>query len=184
MLRRYTVALLRAIEWHGVAMVEFKHEPATGRYTLMEINGRFQASTALSLDAGLNLPHLVAALFAGAPLPEQRPPRIGVRERWLRGDLLALGGAWRGTGTGALPGRATAGRLAVTWIFLKDFLAGMSYDEFAWDDWRPGLAEIRELIAVAARWAAGRLWGLICRVVALAPSRRVASAPTQRSIRA
>src|SRR5439155_26376713 len=73
-------------------MVEFKHDRASDSYTLMEINGRFQASTALSLDAGLSLPHLVAALYdvvEAGPIPTYR---VGVEERWLRGDLLALRG--------------------------------------------------------------------------------------------
>src|SRR5207302_4519709 len=89
-LAAYSTALLRAIGWHGVAMVEFKYDPAADRYTLMEINGRFQASTALSLDAGINLPYLAACVYgAGEPGPAQ-PYRVGVVERWLRGDLLVV----------------------------------------------------------------------------------------------
>jgi hypothetical protein len=73
-------------------MVEFKYDAQHDTYTLMEINGRFPASTALSLDAGLNLPHLAYCLHAGLPLPaQQNPPRVGVEERWLQGDAQALG---------------------------------------------------------------------------------------------
>src|SRR5207237_10927252 len=67
-LRRYVTALLKEIKWHGVAMVEFKYDERCDSYTLMEINGRFQASTALSLDAGLNLPYLVACLYGDREL--------------------------------------------------------------------------------------------------------------------
>lgn len=183
-LRRYTTALLAALGWHGVAMVEFKYDAARCRYTLMEINGRFQASTALSLDAGLNLPHLVAALFAGVPLPEVAPYRIGVEERWLRGDIAALAGAWRAPSGGTPGGDRSPGRLAATWRFVRDFRPAMHYDEFTWDDWRPALAELRSLAALGVLWVGERCAGLVRRLLAPAPTSRVTSAATQRSIRA
>ena len=36
--------LMQRMQWHGVAMVEFKHDPASGQFALMEINGRFWGS--------------------------------------------------------------------------------------------------------------------------------------------
>ncbi len=45
-------ALLRRIGWTGPAMVEYRHDPATGRYWLMEINGRFWGSIPLAYHAG------------------------------------------------------------------------------------------------------------------------------------
>lgn len=45
-------ALLRAIGWEGPAMVEYRHDPATGTYWLMEINGRFWGSLPLASQAG------------------------------------------------------------------------------------------------------------------------------------
>src|SRR6266705_3753708 len=82
LLAAHATTLLREIGWHGVAMVEFKHDRATDSYTLMEINGRFQASTALSLDAGLNLPSLVAALYGVGVASPSPTYRVGVEERW------------------------------------------------------------------------------------------------------
>lgn len=43
-LQAQSVALLRAIGWEGVAMVEYRFDPATGTAVLMEINGRFWGS--------------------------------------------------------------------------------------------------------------------------------------------
>ena len=48
--------LLRAIGWHGVAMVEFKHNPDTGAFRLIEINGRFWGSLPLAVAAGADFP--------------------------------------------------------------------------------------------------------------------------------
>ena len=47
--------LLTALNWHGVAMVEFKID-ATGQHWLMEINPRLWGSLALSIDAGVDFP--------------------------------------------------------------------------------------------------------------------------------
>jgi hypothetical protein len=184
-LRRHTTTLLGAIGWHGVAMVEYKYDPWTDEYVLMEINGRFQASTALSLDAGLNLPHLVATLFAGAPLPEVPHYRVGVEERWLRGDILALVGAWRAPIAPHLPGqRAPQDRWAATWEFLHDFRPGMYYDEFKRDDWRPGVVELREMAEEALRWFVAGVRGAYRRLMASSSVTSLTNLVTQRSIRA
>ncbi len=45
-------ALLRSIGWQGPAMVEYRHDLATGTYWLMEINGRFWGSLPLASQAG------------------------------------------------------------------------------------------------------------------------------------
>jgi predicted ATP-grasp superfamily ATP-dependent carboligase len=45
-------SLLRAIGWEGPAMVEYRFDPATGRYWLMEVNGRFWGSIPLAYHCG------------------------------------------------------------------------------------------------------------------------------------
>ena len=47
-----SLELLRTLDWDGVAMVEYRHDPASGRYVLMEINGRFWGSQPLAFHAG------------------------------------------------------------------------------------------------------------------------------------
>lgn len=176
-LERYVAALLRAIGWHGVAMVEFKYDDRVERYTLMEINGRFQASTALSLDAGLNLPHLVACVYLDRdPRPVARY-KIGVRERWLRGDLMALR-------DGLTPPRHTPHAL-VLWRFLWDFRPGIRYDEFKLFDWKPGLVECGALLGLLAAWATEAARAALRYVTRYlpAPASALTSSRTQRSIR-
>lgn len=51
-----SVALLKELEWEGVAMVEYRHDPATGESALMEINGRFWGSLPLAHHAGARFP--------------------------------------------------------------------------------------------------------------------------------
>ena len=79
--------LLDRLDWEGVAMIEGKRDLATGRWCVMEINGRFWGSLQLAIDAGVDFPALLAhAVLGGAPepIPAWRP---GVRLRWEWGDV-------------------------------------------------------------------------------------------------
>ena len=86
-----TLKLLQPVKWHGVAMVEFKVDQVTQRPLLMEINGRFWGSLHLAVDAGVNFPSLLLDMAMGNPqtVPENGY-RIGVKSRWLLGDLDQL----------------------------------------------------------------------------------------------
>lgn len=86
-----TLKLLQRVRWHGVAMVEFKVDSTTQRPLLMEINGRFWGSLQLAMDAGINFPFLLLNMARGRTetVPENGY-RIGVKSRWLLGDLDQL----------------------------------------------------------------------------------------------
>ena len=86
-----TLKLLQPVKWHGVAMVEFKTDRDSQRPLLMEINGRFWGSLQLAVDAGVNFPLLLLNMAMGKAetLPENGY-RIGVKSRWLLGDLDQL----------------------------------------------------------------------------------------------
>ncbi len=53
-LREPTVALLRALNWRGMANVEYKLDPRDGRYRLMEVNGRCFLMMGLASRLGVN----------------------------------------------------------------------------------------------------------------------------------
>ncbi len=53
-----SIALLKAMQWEGVAMVEYRFNPANGRALLMEINGRYWGSLPLACHAGVEFPWL------------------------------------------------------------------------------------------------------------------------------
>jgi len=79
--------LLDMLDWQGVAMIECKRELATGRYVLMELNGRFWGSLQLAVDAGVDFPALLVRCAAGELVPECSHYRVGVRSRWFWGDV-------------------------------------------------------------------------------------------------
>jgi predicted ATP-grasp superfamily ATP-dependent carboligase len=81
--------LLASIEWHGVAMVEFKVDPRDGVAKLMEINPKFWGSIALAIVSGVNFPLLLYQLATGQKVDSFSPYRLNVRCRWLLpGDIL------------------------------------------------------------------------------------------------
>lgn len=79
-LQRATIDLLGALDWHGVAMVEFKLAD-NGDYRLMEINPRLWGSLPLAIAAGVNFPVGLLHLAAGeSPGGQPRYRRIHARD--------------------------------------------------------------------------------------------------------
>jgi len=54
--------VLGALDWSGVAMVEFKRETSSGRYVLIEVNPKFWGSLGLAIAAGVDFPWLMVQL--------------------------------------------------------------------------------------------------------------------------
>lgn len=133
--------LLEALRWTGVAMVEFKYDPATDRAWLMEINGRFWGSIQLAIAAGVDFPWLyVRQQLAGVPPPPiEADPRW--RMWWLLGDLDHFLIRLKRGGLRELP-RALGDALWRTRAGHR-----LNLDTLAWDDPRPFLAELREWLA-------------------------------------
>lgn len=67
-LRSYGLALLDALDWHGVAMVEFRYDRRRDEFYLVEVNPKFWGSAELSLWAGVNWPCDLIRIFQGERL--------------------------------------------------------------------------------------------------------------------
>jgi len=141
--RDYAERLMQDLGWHGVAMVEFKRDVQDGLPKLMEINGRFWGSLQLAVDAGMDFPNILLGVAVGTPPAAVRDYRVGVRSRWLLGDLdsLLLRLRSRESDWPAQDGR---GRLGAIAQFLHVTGADLHYDNPRWDDVSPWLFEIRE----------------------------------------
>ncbi len=63
-LQEQSIALLRKLSWEGPAMVEHRHNPATGESWLMEINGRFWGSLPLASHSGAEFVWMTYAVLA------------------------------------------------------------------------------------------------------------------------
>lgn len=91
-----SVALLQALQWQGVAMVEYKVS-AEGRAVLMEVNGRYWGTIALPISAGIDFPLYQWQLAHGERPEIPKAYAVGTKWRWSIGylhrlyDLLDLG---------------------------------------------------------------------------------------------
>ena len=147
--------LLGPIGWHGVAMLEFKQDAATGDHYLMEVNGRFWGSLQLAIDAGVDFPHLAYQLAIGERPDVPESYRIGNRSRWLLGDFDSLLLRMRNSDADLnLPGGAPS-KIRALVEFMKFAQPGLRYDVFSAHDPQPFLHEthqyIRELSVTANR---------------------------------
>lgn len=144
-IRNASLALLHALRWHGVAMVEFRR--SAGVPVFMEINGRFWNSLALACYSGVDFPALLAQMAERGDVPTAGRYSSGVRCRWILGDFRHLIEVWKGAPVGypeAYPGR---------WRTLLDLLTpvpGTYHDLFQWKDPLPELGD----------WI-----GIVCRLV-------------------
>jgi len=86
-LTAHAICLLGPLRWHGVAMLEYKQDGRTGKSFLMEVNGRFWGSLQLAVDAGVDFPYLSYQLALGHRPVLPSTYHVGVKSRWLFGDL-------------------------------------------------------------------------------------------------
>ena len=145
-----TLKLLQPVKWHGVAMVEFKVDAAGNRPLLMEINGRFWGSLQLAVDAGVNFPLLLLNMAMGRSetVPENGY-RVGVKSRWLLGDLDQLIMRMRKSdGELNLPPGAPS-RLQSLRSFCRFFERDSFYEVEDFDDLGPSRFEIMQYVKLA-----------------------------------
>ncbi|MCP5133659.1 MAG: ATP-grasp domain-containing protein [Gammaproteobacteria bacterium] len=147
--------LIAALHWHGVAMVEFKRNAATGEFCLMEINGRFWGSLPLAVAAGADFPAMLYELLVEGAVHPWAPPRDGVLCRNLSRDV-----SWHET---VLRRDIPTGPVTLpsTRQVLKDLALMFSprhyFDVQQWHDPKPGLVDIGRLIKSYAMRIAGQL---------------------------
>lgn len=136
-------ALLETLQWHGVAMVEFKQDKRDGRLKLMEINGRLWGSLQLAIDAGVDFPAIMARLLAGERVEEIPTYRSGVLTRWLWGDIDALLSLFLKPKKDLDLPPDHPGRWATLLRFLLPWQPGLHYEIFSIADPRPWFYETR-----------------------------------------
>lgn len=141
-IRRMAAELLEALDWNGVAMVELKLDGRTGRPYIMEVNGRFWGSLQLAIDAGVDFPRLLVDAVLGRTPDTVVTGRVGVRSRWLLGDLdQLLLRLLRSPRALDLPPDADGRGQAVA-DFLKSFLPPTRLEVLRWTDPAPFVREL------------------------------------------
>jgi predicted ATP-grasp superfamily ATP-dependent carboligase len=124
-LRDLGLRMLKALNWHGVAMVEFKLDTRDNTPKLMEVNGRFWGSLALAICSGVDFPYLLYKMAADGDTERVFDYKIGVKCRWLiPGDMLSLLDALK----------RSRDRWKTVLEFLRFYEPDLHYDEFSTDD--------------------------------------------------
>lgn len=137
LLREPSQRLLRALAWHGVAMIEYRERP-DGQLVFLEVNGRFWNSLPLAVASGVDFPRLLVELEATGTVGPQPPYRVGLRCRWWLGDMRHLLQVWHGPPRGyPVP---FPGRLATLLAFLTP-RRGTVHDNFTLSDPAPELGD-------------------------------------------
>jgi predicted ATP-grasp superfamily ATP-dependent carboligase len=81
--------LLRALNWYGLAMVEFKVDERDQLPKLMEVNPRVWGSMPLAIASGVDFPYLLFKLAVDGDVQELRSFKEGVKMRFLINDIRA-----------------------------------------------------------------------------------------------
>jgi predicted ATP-grasp superfamily ATP-dependent carboligase len=138
-LRDLGLKLLRALDWHGVAMVEFKRDDRDGVFRLMEVNPKFWGSLDLAIASGVDFPWLAVQLALGRLQTPILEYRTGVRFRWIFDDLMHL-----------------AARPSALPDFLRDFRG--AENDLRLRDPKPALFDAaKTLLSIVVRASSGRL---------------------------
>ena len=136
-LRSAGLAILQALKWHGVGMVEFRVRP-DGRPVFVEVNGRFWTSLPLAIHAGVDFPALLVKMAESGDVVSPANYCEGVRSRWFLGDVQHLVDTFAGPPAG-FPGNFPK-RLPTLLNFLKP-VSGTYHDNFTIDDPLPEVGD-------------------------------------------
>ena len=141
-LQQQSIDLLRAVGWEGVAMVEYRMNPTTGKAVLMEINGRYWGSFPLSVECGAGFALIAYYLHSNLGLPQLPSLRSGVRSRMVSTEIKRLGRILFHPGLIADQSFKIQKLGELTRFFLDFFSPKVTYYVWSLADPRPFIADI------------------------------------------
>lgn len=144
--QQQSVALLQAIGWCGVAMVEYRYDERTDEAWLMEVNGRFWGSFPLAVHSGAGFALLSYRLHNGLPPGPLPTLRENLRCRMVATEIKRL------VRILLQPSRIADRQFRVrkgaeVWRFFSDFLRPrVRYYVWSADDPRPFFADLVNML--------------------------------------
>lgn len=106
----------------GPVKIDFKRDPRSGRYYVLELNARYNLWHYLGSACGVNLALIAHADLTGEPRPAAADYRTGVRWLSFGADLRSFLRSYRPSGQIGITG------------WLASLQGPKIYDVFAWDD--------------------------------------------------
>ena len=133
-----SIRLLKALRFQGICGVEWKLDPRTGLYKLIEINPRAVNTTGIAAACGADIPFAAFADRTDMPLEPQQGWKSGVKWVCLTQDLWAARALRRN------------GQLSLLdwWRSLR---GPMVHAVFAWDDVRPFIGYFLDFLRMRVR---------------------------------
>ena len=145
--------MVKASAYSGLAMFEFKLDPADGKWILIEVNARPWGSLPLPVSLGVDFPYRLYLLQARGQATAAVTYPVGRYCRNLMQDM------WQArSGAAQLvrePLKFVAHCAGWIWSFHRVALGRERHDTLVLDDLRPGLRELRELVGGRSKAAPG-----------------------------
>lgn len=136
--------LIKALNYTGVAMVEFKLDLSTNTWVFIEINARFWGSLPLAVASGADFPFFLYAMLVEGKTEFNSQYRRGLYSRNISKDLGWLYQNLKADRSNPYLETRPLLRVALegfNLLFLKE-----RYDTFTLDDPKPGFAEIDSIL--------------------------------------
>ena len=133
--------LVKAIGLEGLCEVEYRRDSA-GRPLLMEVNARIVGNIESAVRSGIDFPLMIWLWVTGQQIDPVDGYRIGLRTRWLRGDMRWLRDNFLRMGR-----PDSVSRTRALWLFGSEFARTRFYDGLDGSDIRPFIAELRTAAA-------------------------------------
>jgi D-aspartate ligase len=133
----FSERFLKAINYHGVVEIEYKRDPRSGEYKLLDVNARPWGFHAIGPAAGIDFPYLIYADQMNLPI---EPARAKAGVGWLRliSDIpTAISDLMHGSVSLA--------------TYVKSLRATRTESVFSWTDPMPLFAEFAMLPYIAAK---------------------------------
>jgi predicted ATP-grasp superfamily ATP-dependent carboligase len=124
------VDMLRKVGFTGLANFNFKKDPSTQEFKLLEINPRASSWNIMDSFCGVNLPFIAYADAAGIPFALPGKQREQVKYVYLKSDIKAFL-EYRRNGDWTL------------WSWLSSFRGKKVYQMYAPDDLRPFVVDLK-----------------------------------------
>ncbi len=141
---RDAVRILKAIDWEGIAAVQFHYDTATDEYIFLEINPRFCGGLPTVMMAGFSASFLLWQSHFEPDAMQKPNYKLGLRTRILGGDANWMLAMLRGDELP--PDQQRLGKLSTIARFAWNTGPWTKDDSFAWGDMKPFFVDFRQML--------------------------------------
>lgn len=128
-MEKIAIDLLQSLNWHGIAMVEFKKDSRTNKPVLIEVNPRFWGSIYQAIASGVDFPYLLYKMVTEGDVKPILNYKTGVKTRFFMNDVRSI--------LSQIKNKKDLSMLKELFNFYEEDLY---YDVLSFDDPKPSIA--------------------------------------------